>query len=130
MVFARYGGEEFVFIKACRSGAEIHQLAQGLMQQSSKTRICHDDVTINITYSIGVSSLCPHMTSQNFNDLIAQADLALYIAKHEGKNQYRCYGETQDYIEQQLKMPSLNATCCSIENKQETPVPLLLKARD
>ncbi|MHA3051951.1 GGDEF domain-containing protein [Acinetobacter sp. ANC 4640] len=116
--FARYGGEEFVFIKVCRSGTEIHQLAQGLMQQSSKTRICHDDVTINITYSIGVSSLCPHMTSQNLNDLIVQADLALYIAKHEGKNQYRCYGETQDYIEQQMKTPSPNATCCSIENKQ------------
>lgn len=40
--FARYDGEECVFIKICDSATEIHQLAQGLMQQSSKTRICHD----------------------------------------------------------------------------------------
>ena len=57
------------------------------MQQSSKTRICHDDATINITYSIGISSLNPQLNQQTTNDLIAQADQALYIAKHEGGNQ-------------------------------------------
>ncbi|WP_111892834.1 GGDEF domain-containing protein [Acinetobacter sp. MB5] len=122
--FARYGGEEFVFIKICESGTEIHQMAQGLMQQSSKTRICHDDASINITYSIGVSSLCPNLTEQTSNDLIAQADQALYIAKHEGKNQYRCYGETHPYIEQQMQMLNTQSTCCSIPcEKQDNQCP-------
>lgn len=121
--FARYGGEEFVFIKICDSATEIHQLAQGLMQQSSKTRICHDDATINITYSIGISSLNPQLNQQTTNDLIAQADQALYIAKHEGKNQYRCYGETHNALEQQMQIFKTPLACCPSHTQQEQCVP-------
>ncbi|WP_308469263.1 GGDEF domain-containing protein [Acinetobacter brisouii] len=110
-------------MKIFDSATEIHQLAQGLMQQSLKTRICHDDATINITYSIGISSLNPQLNQQTTNDLIAQADQALYIAKHEGKNQYRCYGETHNALEQQMQIFKTPLACCPSHTQQEQYVP-------
>lgn len=122
--FARYDGEECVFIKICDSAIAIHQLAQGLMQQSLKTRICHDDATINITYSIGISSLNPQLNQQTTNDLIAQADQALYIAKHEGKNQYRCMEKRIMRLNNKcryLKHPSLVAQVIPSRNSTFLP---------
>ncbi|MPN17061.1 putative diguanylate cyclase DgcT [bioreactor metagenome] len=47
-----------------------------------------------LTCSIGVVLITDH--SENFNTLYNQADIALYMAKWDGKNRYRIYSQRMD----------------------------------
>ena len=83
---ARYGGEEFVVLLpgestagACRIAEEIRASVLSLRnQQHGRPDICP-------TVSIGVASMVPQVGLAP-QDLIKSADLALYEAKHAGRN--------------------------------------------
>lgn len=84
-VFARYGGEEFavvcrgISLKACaRLGDRIRRLVES-------TQFVHDERTINVTISVGVSGI-PNVAARSAEELIAAADEALYAAKKAGRN--------------------------------------------
>ena len=84
-VFGRYGGEEFAIIlpETDVKGAMI--LAERICQNLANTPLAYKDKMINISVSIGVSSL--DLNDNNYEKLIADADLALYAAKSKGRNQ-------------------------------------------
>ena len=75
-----------------------HTLFDGGLQNQERLRrnvensvfIIADNKSINITISIGVSSY-PEKTSQ-INNLIENADTALYQAKRTGRNKVVLYG--------------------------------------
>lgn len=83
---ARYGGEEFAVLLpdetiegACRVAEEIRASVLSLRsQQQGRPDICP-------TISIGVASMVPQVGLAP-GDLIKSADLALYEAKHAGRN--------------------------------------------
>ncbi|SDN62448.1 sensor domain-containing diguanylate cyclase [Afipia sp. GAS231] len=83
---ARYGGEEFAVLLpgestegACRIAEEIRASVLSLRsQQQGRPDICP-------TISIGVASMVPQVGLAP-SDLIKSADLALYEAKHAGRN--------------------------------------------
>jgi diguanylate cyclase (GGDEF)-like protein len=83
---ARYGGEEFAVLLpgesvegACRIAEEIRASVLSLRsQQNGRPDICP-------TISIGVASLVPQAGLAP-HDLVKSADLALYEAKHAGRN--------------------------------------------
>ncbi len=82
---ARYGGEEFLI---CMPGAGLQlavEMAEGLRSKVQETAMNCGDVTINITISLGVSSIVPN---QNFpmEEFIGEADKKLYAAKRNGRN--------------------------------------------
>jgi len=91
---ARFGGEEFVLVLPLTSleGAVI--LANKLCEKIYALRIPHvgSDIADRLTISVGVSALVPK-TSQVKDDLLAQADQALYIAKGLGRNQVVAFEE-------------------------------------
>lgn len=85
---ARYGGEEFSVIltkadekRACRVAERIR-----LAVESSEFKI--PKKTLRITVSIGVTTFS---AGDNGAKFYKRADEALYVAKNEGRNQYRCW---------------------------------------
>lgn len=92
-VLGRYGGEEFIAIALGMDEAEAHSRAARL------NGLWHDQAVENpgapgehITCSVGVYSEVP-ARGQQFESLIRAADLALYQAKHQGRD---CYVYSQN----------------------------------
>ncbi|PTQ87722.1 GGDEF domain-containing protein [Agitococcus lubricus] len=85
---ARWGGEEFI---VCWCSDQVDNAF--VMGQKTCTAIAthqHDATTpFNVTVSMGITQL--QLGQQHFDVGLKQADLALYQAKHEGKNCFRIY---------------------------------------
>ncbi|HAS6347945.1 TPA: diguanylate cyclase [Vibrio vulnificus] len=80
-VVARFGGEEFC-IQSCQSYDDFVTRLEQMRQRIEKTTITHKEHKINITISIGVSSMSDELERQ-----IREADSCLYQAKANGRNQ-------------------------------------------
>lgn len=81
----RYGGEEFVVLMPNTSSRDASRIAERLCNAIREQKISHTDGTLlpSITVSIGCSSL---MEGNSFEDLLAEADAALYLAKKTGRD--------------------------------------------
>ncbi|WP_417614974.1 diguanylate cyclase [Oceanisphaera sp.] len=85
-VFARFGGEEFIVLLPELSAEQAERVAERLRQQIADMQIAlPSGETISITVSIGFAMLSP--TETHLDDFIKKADLALYQAKEQGRNQ-------------------------------------------
>ncbi len=84
-VAARYGGDEFVLLLPHADVEQAYQVADRIREQfkTESSKILSRD--LGVTMSIGISSLVggvpPHA-----DQLVAQADKALYRAKEQGRN--------------------------------------------
>lgn len=93
-IAARYGGEEFLIIMPETSNQEAFCAAERLRQKVSSCRFKVDslkDKTIQLTISIGVCSFPQY--GRNPDELISLADVAMYKAKQNGKNEVAVYRE-------------------------------------
>jgi diguanylate cyclase (GGDEF)-like protein len=90
----RYGGEEFSILLAETSVAEAMAVAERLRQAVEEypfsVKINHPEE--KITISLGVSSMAGEKP-KSINQLINEADIALYSSKAAGKNRVNCYCE-------------------------------------
>jgi len=86
---ARFGGDEFIIlVDEVEEIKTLEHIAQKLINAIQQPiRIHHLD--INITMSIGIS-LFPD-SGKDFNQLIKNADLALYLAKESGRNNFKIF---------------------------------------
>lgn len=88
---ARYGGEEFVILlpeTTCTRAMIVAQRLRSLMENY------HVDIgkdTIRFTASFGVAGHDKTNQSETFDQLISQADMALYEAKGTGRNRVASY---------------------------------------
>lgn len=82
---ARYGGEEFVVLLSGCNLNDAERLAEGLCRLIDDATINIDDKSLEVTASIGVASITPHYKIDS-NQLIDNADKALYKAKNAGRN--------------------------------------------
>lgn len=81
----RYGGEEFLVILPGISSEAIMARAKCLCRQISELPlVLSADVTIHVTVSLGVALYPLH--GDNIQEVLKCADLALYDAKHAGRN--------------------------------------------
>ncbi len=87
---ARYGGEEFVCLLPETTMAAAIKLAEKLRQKVEDLQYIHEfsPTAGVITISIGIATIIPE-NSQAKEDLIDQADKALYGAKKDGRNQIK-----------------------------------------
>ena len=88
---ARFGGEEMCLILPERSIEFAELLAEEIRKKIMGLGIphMHSDFGV-VTASLGVSTIMPNRNSVS-NELIEQADQALYEAKRAGKNRVNAY---------------------------------------
>jgi len=91
-IVARYGGEEFICLLPATNPAEGQVVAESLIKAVCSKNIehCGSSCADVVTISIGISSMVPD-EKQTIDQLISQADNALYEAKQQGRNQVRTY---------------------------------------
>lgn len=83
-VFARIGGEEFVAICIEESTEKIVRIFDDIRNVISLSSVDYNGHQINFTISNGIAQKNGSVTS--IDDLIKQADIALYDAKNSGRN--------------------------------------------
>ena len=83
----RYGGEEFIIAMPDTDINLASIVAERLRKavESHPFVVANGTKQLNLTISIGVSFLLPEADSPL--DLVKRADMALYDAKHNGRNQ-------------------------------------------
>jgi len=84
----RMGGEEFLILTISDDTAGIKSFAEKLRATIENETILYQNQEISITISVGISIAPQHGNEQEIlNQLLAQADEALYKAKKTGRNQ-------------------------------------------
>lgn len=88
-IVARYGGDEFVAILPNTNLFGAVKIAEKMLMDVAALQIYHhsSDHSQVVTISIGVASQIP-VYGQSAENLINQADQALYQAKTKGKNRF------------------------------------------
>jgi diguanylate cyclase (GGDEF)-like protein len=85
-ILARFGGEEFIALLTHTHLDHACQIAERLRQKiAAQTLVVNNEQSIQFTVSIGVAEFHPNQS--NLNGLIKAADIALYYAKKNGRNQ-------------------------------------------
>lgn len=88
--FARYGGEEFIGLLYNTTHDSILSIVERIRAVIETVDFSHYGVSESITVSIGISVAEPKR-SYEIDQLISEADKALYHAKKNGKNQVVMY---------------------------------------
>ncbi|MCL2373167.1 MAG: diguanylate cyclase [Defluviitaleaceae bacterium] len=83
---ARWGGEEFVVLMPLTPPEGAFHVAEVIRREIETTQIPHAGGSQSVTVSIGVQTVYPNKDSR-IDDLITDADSALYQAKRMGRNQ-------------------------------------------
>jgi diguanylate cyclase (GGDEF)-like protein/PAS domain S-box-containing protein len=90
---ARLGGDEFVILLPfVTDPSVINRLASTLIRNISQPIETSTGLKASVGASIGVALTCRDDAEISKEDLIKQADLALYAVKEAGRNGYRIFG--------------------------------------
>jgi diguanylate cyclase (GGDEF)-like protein/PAS domain S-box-containing protein len=87
-MLARYGGDEIAMIFTDVSSEESRQVAERLRHAVAGAPFAYNDSIAELTVSIGIALYPRHGTTTD--ELIAEADRAMYSAKLQGRNSVRC----------------------------------------
>ncbi len=90
---ARWGGEEFLVLLPDTDADGAERVAERLRKTVAATRVSMGRRELHVTSSIGASTLHGghRATEEALAHLIGEADQALYVAKHRGRNRVACY---------------------------------------
>ena len=94
----RFGGDEFIFLLPETDLAGTMHFAKDLHAKLFNTQVRVDGATILYTISIGVTIFPQLSTAPDLDQLIQQADAALYAAKTTGKNKTVPYVENKETV--------------------------------
>lgn len=89
---ARYGGEEFIILLPETDCASAMLVAERLRKLIEESLIQIGNNLIHFTASFGVAAI-DGANAETFDQLVSQADQALYEAKRVGRNWVACYRE-------------------------------------
>jgi diguanylate cyclase (GGDEF)-like protein len=85
-LIARYGGEEIVALLFDRKIGEAQDTAQRVVAEVTSLNMPHDAAAVRqVSVSVGAATQLPPLTG-SYDNLLRQADGALYAAKHQGRN--------------------------------------------
>ena len=89
---ARYGGEEFVAILPDTSQLQAQILAEKMRIAISKLKVDHKSSQVSefVSISIGISTT---YGGTSYENILAQADQALYKSKQDGRNRVTLFSE-------------------------------------
>lgn len=102
-VVARYGGEEFAVIMPNTEAEGAVKVAETIRMAVEQLQIPHKTSSVSpyITLSLGVASMIPTRNSQPEN-LVQEADNALYEAKRKGRNR-SIMGGPVDIVQKKIR---------------------------
>lgn len=88
---SRFGGDEFVILFIANKHNEVLQLSQKILSKVTQPmRLINHEIVV--TASIGVSIYPKH--GKDAATLLKNADMAMYLAKNLGRNNFQLYDET------------------------------------
>ncbi len=112
----RIGGDEFVIlIPDIKNKDSLLPVIQKILHTVAK-EYTYDNYTFTVTCSLGVA-LFPD-DSDDIETLIRYADLAMYEAKREGKNQYRFFEFTMKQLLEHYRH-TIHYLRCALEQENE-----------
>jgi diguanylate cyclase (GGDEF)-like protein len=95
-LLGRYGGEEFLVV-APDTGADVAlAMAESLRELIASIRFATRHGELSVSASIGIS-ICPANDTCKLNEILDEADVALYTAKQAGRNKVVCSGSDNVY---------------------------------
>jgi len=94
-IIARMSGDEFAILLPHTDADEAQALARSIIDALQRSTITAEERPIGATASIGIALFPEH--GVNVGDLLARADLAMYQAKENGRNQYILYEPDRDW---------------------------------
>lgn len=80
----RYGGEEFAVVMPDTDAAAASRVLDDIRQRFSEIQFSAQPHDLSCTFSCGIAQLTPQLDGKLLSQ---QADQALYVAKHAGRNQ-------------------------------------------
>jgi diguanylate cyclase (GGDEF)-like protein len=80
----RYGGEEFAVVMPNTDAAAASRVLDDIRQRFSEIQFSAKPHDLSCTFSCGIAQLAPQLDGKLLSQ---QADQALYVAKHAGRNQ-------------------------------------------
>lgn len=92
---ARIGGDEFVLVLVNPSGDVLNQSLFLNILNAASHPIEIDDLLLHVTASLGVT-FYPQKEDVDADQLLRQADQAMYMAKQTGKNRFHYFDAEQD----------------------------------
>jgi two-component system cell cycle response regulator len=84
-ICGRIGGEEFLFVLTHATKEDAKRVIECVRMELEATKFNFNGNTLTVTASFGLAGFTG-TKAPDFNRLVAQADLALYSAKHMGRN--------------------------------------------
>jgi len=91
-IVARFGREEFVCVTSNKKVSDIHALIKKLQKRLNEEQILHAESSVPEYLTISIGSIMSKDNLEPVEELIRQADNALYKAKRRN-----CHVHTQDY---------------------------------
>jgi diguanylate cyclase (GGDEF)-like protein len=89
-VLARFGGEEFIILLSDTQLQDALVIAERIRNSIQQQYLyARPELILKFTVSIGIAELESH--TQDLDDLIKKADVALYAAKKSGRNRIEVY---------------------------------------
>ncbi len=89
-IIGRFGGEEFVILLSGTNKENAFKIAEDIRERTSRSEIVFNTQSIKITVSIGVVTVENNHRSLSIQQILNQADSALYKAKNSGRNKTCC----------------------------------------
>ncbi|WP_317918022.1 ABC transporter substrate binding protein [Vibrio sp. MACH09] len=118
-VLSRMGGDEFAVLLRDCTQADAIKIAKLIINGFGSKAFNWDQLTINISCSIGIR-LIDH-TAESPQMVHAQADTACHAAKDEGRNRFHLYHQDDEELRQrQLEMESVNIVHEALANDRLT----------
>ncbi len=91
-VVGRYGGEEFLVLLPDANREDARSYGKRLISKVREHVFCAGDHELHLTVSVGASAAeFSKLRSSNVHELVAEADQAMYAAKHAGRNCVRLW---------------------------------------
>jgi diguanylate cyclase (GGDEF)-like protein len=94
-IIGRLGGEEFGLVLPSTGSSEAVEFSQRLHQAIAKAVLKYKSDLIQYTVSIGCASYRAD-SDETLDDLLANADIALYQAKNSGRNGTAVFGDQDE----------------------------------
>jgi diguanylate cyclase (GGDEF)-like protein/PAS domain S-box-containing protein len=88
--FARFGGDEFVVVLPAFSDTESAEAVVSQLLSAIAEKITLAENAVSLTASIGLT-FYPQSEALDADQLLRQADQAMYLAKQKGRNQFQSF---------------------------------------